>query len=336
MDSLLKEYFGNIPVQKLLAKVFCVLLLLSLVSAAWLLISSGNRIVSRVVTDGANATIRQATLEIRRFLGTPAIIGQSVQNALRADYIDLNDRDSLTRFFFQLPQRNADYGVSGVYIADQRGVLSALDSDLRDGAASWYVLHASPDTDGKLNKHTVSSDGATDTLLEAGERFDATQRPWFEQAVASTESIWTPVYRDAHTGQPVMTWALAIRNARGQLEAVVGVDLLLSRISQFLEQLPVSENTAVLLTDRNGELIGDHMPAADVVSDRLAAWQILQYLTDFRGGLHRLKRSMKTMPLSMIAVGCSRYCRLVKVLIWPGVSGFSCHCQIISVRWEAN
>ena len=286
MDLFLKRYFGHIPVRTLLTALFSLLLLLSVASAAWLLISSANRIVSRVATDSANATTRQATLEVARFLATPAIMGQSVEKALLAGYIDLTDRDSLTRFMFELPQRTADYGVSGVYVASRTGDVAGVDSELLDGEAIWSVLHASAATNGNLNKHAINSDGSTGELLDAGSPFDATVRPWFTKAIASQASVWTDVYRDAHTGQPVLTWARSIVDAEGQLLAVVGVDLLLSRIRQFLEQLPGSENSTVLLTDRNGVLIGNDGPVSGpAAADHLRPQQVLDYLDERHGGI---------------------------------------------------
>ena len=227
MDHLLRRSFGNIPVQKLLTVVFCVLLFLSVASAVWLLISSANRIVSKVVTDNAYTTTTQATLEIERFLGTPAILGQSVENALLAGYIDLNDRDSVTRFMFQLPQRNADYGVSGVYIAKPNGDLASIDAELRDGVTAWSLLHASAATNGMLNIHDINEDGSAGRLRLTGKPYNATNRPWFKKAVASSDSVWTSVYQDASSGQPVLTWARAIRDVEGELIAVAGVDLLI-------------------------------------------------------------------------------------------------------------
>lgn len=308
MDALVKRYFGQIPVQNLLTVVYCVLLLLSLASAAWLLISSGNRIVSRVVTDGANATARQATLEISRFLRTPAVIGQSVHNALRAGYIDLDDPDSLSRFFFELPQRTADYGVSGIYIADSDGKLAAVDSDLRDGEARWFVLHSSAATNGRLNKHVINADGTAGARLDEGDPFDATRRPRFVQAAAGSSAVWTSVYQDAHTGQPVLTWAQAIRDANGQLEAVVGVDLLVARVRQFLQQLPISENTAVLIADSSGALIGNELMASDTQANRLVPQQILKYLDDVRGGI----TSIESVYEERVSIDGSR--GLLKVL----------------------
>ena len=296
MDHLLRRSFGNIPVQKLLTVVFCVLLFLSVASAVWLLISSANRIVSKVVTDNAYTTTTQATLEIERFLGTPAILGQSVENALLAGYIDLNDRDSVTRFMFQLPQRNADYGVSGVYIAKPNGDLASIDAELRDGVTAWSLLHASAATNGMLNIHDINEDGSAGRLRLTGKPYNATNRPWFKKAVASSYSVWTSVYQDASSGQPVLTWARAIRNVEGELIAVAGVDLLISRIRQFLEQLPGNENSTIILTGSSGRLIGNRaMPQGETSAseDQLQPRQVLNYINEQYDGITSLNQKFE-------------------------------------------
>ena len=153
MDHLYKRHFGQIPVQKLLAVGFWFLLILSVTSAAWLLISSANRIVSKVATDQANSTTTQATLEIQRFLRTPSVLGQSLEHALLEGYIDINDPDSLTRYIFELSKRNIDYGVSGIYLTKVDGNFASIDSELKDDVVLWSVLHALGETNGKLSKY---------------------------------------------------------------------------------------------------------------------------------------------------------------------------------------
>ena len=296
MDHQLRRSFGHIPVQRLLTVVFSVLLFLSVASTVWLLISSANRIVSKVVADSASVTTAQATLEIERFLGTPAILGRSVENALRAGYIDLNDRDSITRFMFRLPQRNADYGVSGVYIANPEGDLTSIDAELRDGVTVWSSLHASAATSGMLNIHAVNEDGSTGRLQLVGKPYNATNRPWFKKALTSSDAVWTSVYKDASSGKPVLTWARAIRNAEGELIAVAGVDLLLSRIQQFLEQLPGSEKSTIMLTDSSGSLFGNGaVPQGETAAsvDQLQPQQVLNYINEQHDGITSLNKQFE-------------------------------------------
>ena len=296
MDHLFRRFFGNIPVQKLLATGFWFLLFLSVTSAAWLLASSANRIVSKVATDSANTTTAQATLEIQRFLRTPSILGKSLEHALLEGYIDLNDPDSLTRYIFELSKNNIDYGVSGIYLANVDGDLASIDSELKDDVALWSVLHASGETNGKLSKYSVNSDGTAGNLIEEGLPYNSTTRPWFNQAMASSSSVWTDVYQDASSGQPVLTWAYAIRDPKGELIALAGVDLLLSRINQFLTQLPGSENSTFLLTDRRGNLIGGEAnPSSESLQDdRLHPQQILNYLEERHGGITSIDTVLET------------------------------------------
>ena len=296
MDHLYKRHFGQIPVQKLLAVGFWFLLILSVTSAAWLLISSANRIVSKVATDRANSTTTQATLEIQRFLRTPSVLGQSLEHALREGYIDTNDPDSLTRYIFELSKRNIDYGVSGIYLANVDGNLASIDSELKDDVASWSVLHASGETNGKLNKYSVNPDGSAGDLIEEGLPYNSTTRPWFRQAMANSSSVWTDVYKDASSGQPVLTWAYAIRDSKGELIALAGVDLLLSRIHQFLDQLPGSENSTFLLSDRHGNLIGSEANSSSEShqDDKLHPQQLLDYLKEQHGGITSIDEVVQT------------------------------------------
>ena len=219
-----------------------------------------------------------------------------MEHALREGYIDTNDPDSLTRYIFELSKRNIDYGVSGIYLANVDGNLASIDSELKDDVASWSVLHASGETNGKLNKYSVNPDGSAGDLIEEGLPYNSTTRPWFRQAIASSSSVWTDVYEDASSGQPVLTWAYAIRDSKGELIALAGVDLLLSRIHQFLDQLPGSENSTFLLSDRHGNLIGSEANSSSEShqDDKLHPQQLLDYLQELHGGITSIDEVVQT------------------------------------------
>lgn len=257
MDRFFKKHFGRISTQRLLTSAFSLLLLISVASTAYLLMSSANRIVGKVATDAANATTRQVSVEVARFLKTPSIIGQSVTNAVLAGYVDIADEQAVIRFMHDLPQRTADYGVSGVFIADPQGNFLGVNSEIKDDATHWAIFQSTPQTDGLLCKYAITPEGTAGTVIEEGSAFNATTRPWFKEAIASDSPIWTDIYLDVSTGQPVLTWASTLRDSNARLLGVVGVDLLLPRIQQFMAHLPVSDNSTVFLADGDGTLIID-------------------------------------------------------------------------------
>lgn len=256
LDRIVKSCFGHIPSRRLLLFAFAILIVSSVVFTSYLLISGGNRIVHQVISDAARTASRQARGEIRRFIKTPVIIGENIRYAALAGYISSDDQNSLSRFLWALPQRDREYAVSAVFYSNAAGVFTGLGTDLEHDPAQWKVSQASPTTAGYFTEFLPETDGAPGKQISRGDQFDPRARPWFQQAAQSTEAIWTDLYTDAMTGESVLTWASAIRNADGELVGVAGVDLFLKKIRQFLSQLPLSERAEVFLTDSSGKLLG--------------------------------------------------------------------------------
>lgn len=89
------------------------------------------------------------------------------------------------------------------------------------------------------------------TLTSVEEVFDdvynPTERPWFEDAAAADELIWTDPYVFFSSRQPGVTASRAVR-ADGELVAVVGVDVELSGLTNFLDNLAVAKSGEAFVT----------------------------------------------------------------------------------------
>ena len=78
--------------------------------------------------------------------------------------------------------------------------------------------------------------------------YDPRTRPWFEQALESDESTWTDPYVFFASQQPGVTLSQAIRSDRGELLGVVGIDLSLEALTQFLDGLPLQDEGEAFIT----------------------------------------------------------------------------------------
>jgi len=79
---------------------------------------------------------------------------------------------------------------------------------------------------------------STEELLD--DDYDPRVRPWYEQAVEVDDVAWTDPYVFFSSQQPGVTVSAAVR-VGGEVIAVVGVDVELSGLATFLDDLNVSE-----------------------------------------------------------------------------------------------
>ncbi len=72
--------------------------------------------------------------------------------------------------------------------------------------------------------------------------YDPRTRPWYELAVGSDAVAWTDPYVFFTSRRPGVTASRAVLDADGEVQAVVGVDVELDGLTEFIDQLAVSAN----------------------------------------------------------------------------------------------
>ncbi len=81
---------------------------------------------------------------------------------------------------------------------------------------------------------------STEQLLD--DTYDPVERPWYAGAVDVDGISWTEPYVFFSSGNPGVTASEAVRDDRGRVIAVVGVDVELSGLDAFLDDLAVAES----------------------------------------------------------------------------------------------
>jgi len=123
-----------------------------------------------------------------------------------------------------------------------------------------------------------AADGArTASRLDPADRFDPTERPWFDAALASEDVVWSEVYHFFTTGAPGVTASVRVPSADGAPATVVGADLEIAEIGRFLGDLRIGERGRAVVATPAGELVAyppdlapgafDEVPAVAQVDD---------------------------------------------------------------------
>ena len=98
-------------------------------------------------------------------------------------------------------------------------------------------------------------DRAGSYVSETGEiySFEVRQRPWYSQAIRAGELIFTGVEQDAFTLIPGLVCAAPVYH-NGELVAVVGADIFLTSISEYVRDT-ASQNGYLCVIDDNGQVL---------------------------------------------------------------------------------
>lgn len=132
----------------------------------------------------------------------------------------------------------------GNYTQVRRGPNGMEVKRIRNTPLPRRVVWVRRDPDGLL---TEEEDPADD--------FDPRTRPWFQQAVAQGGLVWTAPYIFFTDRRPGITASLAVAGEDGRPVAVVGVDVTLAALSDFIAGLRIGRSGQAVLMDRAGRLI---------------------------------------------------------------------------------
>jgi len=99
-------------------------------------------------------------------------------------------------------------------------------------------------------------DGAvTATEEDPADTYDPAERAWYRGAAAADGLFWSDVYVFFSNRNPGITVSKSARRADGSVSAVVGADVELAAIGEFLGQLDVGRTGRALITEGDGRLV---------------------------------------------------------------------------------
>ena len=95
--------------------------------------------------------------------------------------------------------------------------------------------------------------------------FEPTERVWFQEAVKNQgKTTFSTPYVDANTGELCVAISQAVYNSKGQLNGVIGCDILLDSLVASIQEIKISKNTKLNLITNDGYFL-NHEDASKVM-----------------------------------------------------------------------
>lgn len=196
-----------------------------------------------------------------RFLAPAEAAAELSKRLAENDVVASDDPDLLEKLLFEQLQLTPQF--AGIYYGDEAGNFV-------------FVMRAPPDAPAPFrSKHVSRSNGAVKTSLkwrdddfdlvkalnDPTDQFDPRARPWYMDAKSEGATVWTDPYIFYTSTNPGITVASPIHDMRGSIRGVVGVDIEIGTISNFLAELQIGEHGRALILNHNGDVIA-HPDAA--------------------------------------------------------------------------
>jgi len=165
--------------------------------------------------------------------------------------LDNKNSKAMELYFFEQLQLNQEF--SAIYFGKQNGDFIMVLRN-KNGFMSRIITN---DEKNKRSVKTIFYDKSFKFLSENNKNrdYDPRQRPWYKLAKKNKEAIWTDPYVFFTLKQPGITTAAPFYDKDKKFQGVVGVDIQISELSQFIGSLKLSKNSKVFIIDKSLKIV---------------------------------------------------------------------------------
>ncbi|PRY23210.1 hypothetical protein CLV78_105265 [Aliiruegeria haliotis] len=197
---------------------------------------------------GANITEHS-----KSFLGPARGAAELSARLAQSDVITSENPELLERLLFQQLQVAPQF--AGLFLGSEDGdFIYVMRSE---GPAPFRSKIITVDNGTRMTDLIWRDDDFTvvEQRQDPDDPYDPRTRPWYEKARAELTTIWTAPYIFFSSQQPGITLASPVLDGGGGIRGVVGVDIEISEISDFLARQRIGKTGRALIIHENGDVI---------------------------------------------------------------------------------
>ena len=208
----------------------------------------------KAVNDLAEQLQEEATARVNQhlddYLSKPHEIAQLTRKQIERGSLDTTNLQELGYLFFDQLQVFEDFGYlnygnqAGEFIGVGTGVASGIYLDI---TASSHI--------GRYHSYELNDSGTPTTKLYEDE-YNHLEDTWYTDAIEANQPVWSDLYSWEDPDTIAVSASHPVYDSDGNVQGVVGIDLILDQIGNFLETLDISPNAKLFILERNGLLVG--------------------------------------------------------------------------------
>jgi signal transduction histidine kinase/HAMP domain-containing protein len=248
--SLAVKAVRTLSLRTVLIVPFVVQIFAAVGVVGYLSFRNGQQAVNEVATKLRQEISDRISERVQAYMTFPHQLNQLKADAFELGDINLQDTPNIQRHFWK--QLQTFDTVSVTYIATPNGDFIAA---RRTNEGNFLLQECSALTDGNMNYYAANNRGEPTNLVKVKPKYDPRVRPWYTAASEAKTATWSKIYADFTSKGLGITAAQPLYDESGQLQAVLGTDLLFSRVNEFLQQLKIGKSGQTFIIERSGELI---------------------------------------------------------------------------------
>lgn len=202
-----------------------------------------------LLSDVAANTIQHS----RSFLSPAKAAAELATRLAENEIVSSQDKSVLEKLLFQQLGQTPQF--SGIFYGDEVGdFVYVMRSNGAGPIRSKTIDHSSGARETSLIWRTLDF-SEVEARMDPADTYDPRERPWYQRAATARDVIWTDPYIFFSSQKPGITVASPVINQKGILKGVVGVDIEIDSISDFLADLKIGTEGKALILNQNGDVI---------------------------------------------------------------------------------
>jgi adenylate cyclase len=273
------NFLSKVPIRVLLTVLFGAQVCTMVAIVGWLSYRSSRAAVGEATSELRRETSDRIKQKINFYIEIPHKINNLNISAVEQGLLNLDDQNSIERYFWR--QMQIFDLVSYIAIATETGDFVGVQ---RQDDGSLQIKIANQSTRRAIVSFTLDQNGNRLKKINELADYSPTDRPWYKDAKANQQATWQDIVTFFSTEQLGAILAQPFYDRAGQLMGVSATSLLLSQISDFLQEIRIGSSGQTFIIDREGILI--------------ATSTAEEAFLEIEGGQQRLAASQSSNPLT--------------------------------------
>ncbi len=243
----------SIPLKFILVIPFVLEVFVAVGVIGFLSLRNGQKAVKELATELQQEIGNRMDRHIQDYLETSLEVNYLNAEAIRLGVLNPDNPEELTIQFWQ--QMRAFPSIEYIYFAHQQtgGYAGVANSE----TLFPNIEETENYTSGNLLIYSTNNQGNRQELISQTPNYNPHLRDWYQNAVANKKLGWSKIYNFSGESTIGISATIPIYKSNGQLWGVIGNDLELGNIHQFLASLDVLQTGQTFLMERNGKLIAN-------------------------------------------------------------------------------
>ena len=256
--SLIQTQLRKIPLRWVLVVPFVIQISLAVGITGWLSFRNSRQAVNDLASQLLSETSGRIQQHLASELAMSHLVNRINLDLMQSDRISDDDLAQLHQHFWQQLQQFDDLNV--IYYGNEQGRFIAA-QQLEDGSFITVKRERPP---GPAEVFAVTEQGEIDGKLSNIEGFiDIRRRPWYVAAKGAGTSTWGEIFALQVTPSIDIPASTPVYRSNGELQGVLGNNLSLNALSDFLASLKIGDRGQTFIVERSGALVASsNLPQA--------------------------------------------------------------------------